>query len=199
MALEKTRYKLQTGAHAVIVGLGDSLTYGWDVTKGYIDFIRTAIPLKYPSADFQLINQGIPGDTAVDGLYRTERDVIRYNPDLVLIQFALNDAFTGCSEERYEKGIRGIVEKIRSDTDSEILLITSVSLGTRREEELVYGFYQRLVDVSETEGVPVALVHEYWKRRISEGIDFNTLVQADQVHPTEAGYRLMAEAVMLHI
>ena len=34
------------------------------------------------------------------------------------------------------------------------------------------------------------------KRRIREGILFGTLVQYDGVHPTEEGYRLMAEAVM---
>jgi lysophospholipase L1-like esterase len=44
--------------------------------------------------------------------------------------------------------------------------------------------------------IPVALVHEYWKTKITDGIPFESLVQYDGVHPTEEGYRLMAEAVM---
>jgi lysophospholipase L1-like esterase len=39
-------------------------------------------------------------------------------------------------------------------------------------------------------------VHEYWKKKITDGIPFESLVQYDGVHPTEGGYRLMAEAVM---
>jgi lysophospholipase L1-like esterase len=44
--------------------------------------------------------------------------------------------------------------------------------------------------------IPVVPVHEYWKKTIRDGILFESLVQYDGVHPTEEGYRLMAEAVM---
>jgi lysophospholipase L1-like esterase len=43
---------------------------------------------------------------------------------------------------------------------------------------------------------PLPLVHAYWKEKIAAGVDFRSLVQYDLVHPTVAGYRLMAEAIM---
>jgi len=193
---EKTIHKLKTGAPITIAALGDSLTNGWMVEKGYIDFLKEMILRKYPRADFTIINRGIPGDTAEGGLHRLSRDVLDKNPDLVFIQFALNDAFCGCPPERFRQNILAIIDSIRNRTASEILLLTSDALGSVQDIRLVDKYYEGLKDISENENIPIALVHEYWQKRISEGTPFHTLVQADQVHPTVEGYRLMAEAVM---
>lgn len=193
---EKTIDKLKTGAPVTIAALGDSLTNGWMVEKGYIDFLKEMIVRKYPRADFTIINRGIPGDTAEGGLHRLSSDVLDKNPDLTFIQFALNDAFCGCPSERFRGNVLSIIDNIRNRTASEILLLTSVALDNEQAIRLVDKFYESLKDISENKGVPIARVHEYWQKRISEGTLFHTLVQADRVHPTVEGYRLMAEAIM---
>ncbi len=169
------------------------------VEKGYIDFLYEMLTAKYPESTVNFVNCGIPGDTARGGLWRLEQDVVRHNPDLVFIQFALNDAFTGCSPDQYERNIRAIVERIRTETGSDILLVTSVAPGNDYDDLEAEKFYERLQMVSETENIPIAGVHEYWKKKISSGIPHSSLVQADQVHPTVDGYRLMAEAIMLSL
>ena len=60
----KTIEKLRTAESATIVAIGDSLTYGWMVRKGYLDFLQGMLTEKYPKNGFRLINKGIPGDTA---------------------------------------------------------------------------------------------------------------------------------------
>ena len=55
---------------------------------------------------------------------------------------------------------------------------------------------EKIIESGEKEGLPVARVHEYWKEQVSSGLNNNMLVQADNVHPTVEGYRVMAEAVM---
>ena len=40
MHLEKTIAKLQSGSDVTIVALGDSLTSGWMVARGYTEFLR---------------------------------------------------------------------------------------------------------------------------------------------------------------
>jgi len=76
------------------------------------------------------------------------------------------------------------------------VLITSVYIGDNDENRLVEGYYHQLEILGQDYRIPVVLTHEYWKKRISEGILFGSLVQYDGVHPTEEGYRLMAEAIM---
>ncbi len=192
----RTIAKLESGAETTIVALGDSLTQGWMVRKGYLDFLDEMLRERFPGSRFHLVNSGIPGDTAEGGLYRIRGDVLDFNPDCVFVQFALNDAFCGYSVAEFKNNIQKIIDEIRDDSDAEIVLVTSDYIGNNRENRFVGEFYRQLEVLAETNGLPVAKVHEYWKQRIDEGVEFRSLVQGDLVHPTVAGYKLMAEAIM---
>lgn len=193
---EKTISRLKSGEPLRIVALGDSLTQGWMVRMGYVDFLTDMIKEKFPNSRFALINCGIPGDTAEGGLYRLEYDVLSEKPDCVFIQFGLNDAFSGYSPGEYESLIEKIIQGIKESTAAEIILLTSSYIGGIRENRIVEEFYAKLESLSRKYDLPIAKVHEYWKKRINEDIEFRKLVQFDGVHPTELGYRLMAEAIM---
>ncbi len=178
-----------------IAALGDSLTYGWLVSKGYLDYLGEMINEKYPGFIISINNFGVPGDTAGDGLRRIS-SVIESSPDLCFVQFALNDAFTGMTTESFKKNIVLIINKIRSATSSEILLLTSVPVNSPYENRIAETFYGMIIECGEEYKIPVARVHDYWKKKISGGLSHSSLVQGDGVHPMENGYRLMAEAIM---
>jgi acyl-CoA thioesterase-1 len=196
MKAVKTIDRLSQGTHTVIVALGDSLTQGWLVNKGYLVFLAEMLRERYPGAQFSIINRGIPGDTAEGGLSRVREDVIDEDPDCVFIQFALNDAFIGHPVERYKRSLQSIIDRIRENTDAEIILLTSVHLGESRDNATAAPFYAKIEELAAENSLPVARVHEYWRKKIQEGVEFRPLVQFDMVHPTVEGYRLMAEAIM---
>lgn len=196
MKLDNTLSKLSTGDPLRIVAIGDSLTYGWMAARGYLDFLKELLAVKYPRCVVAIINRAIPGDTAEGGLHRVAEHVLQSVPDLVLVQFALNDAFTGYAPERFKNNIRGIIEAIRAGTPSEILLLTSVALGTAEGNRFIEPYYAGLAEIAAQQEIPLARVHSYWQKRIAEGVAFSSLVQDDGVHPTVSGYRLMAEAIM---
>lgn len=195
MKLTKFLEKLNSGEEIKIVALGDSLTYGWMTEQGFLDYLKIMIKKKYPDSKFKILNKGIPGDTAKDGLRRIESDVIRLSPDLVFIQFALNDAYTGFSAEDFKKNIESIILKIRVSSNAEIALLTSVALLNPEENKIADMFYKMIFECGEIYNLPVAAVHEYWSVKISSGIRHSLLVQSDGIHPTEKGYELMAEAI----
>jgi acyl-CoA thioesterase-1 len=196
MFLEKTITKLQSTADVTIVALGDSLTSGWMVARGYTEFLRDMLLIRFPKADVRIINSGIPGDTAPGGLYRLQQDALSYSPDLVLVQFALNDAFCGCSLAEYRVAIEAIIERIQQESSAEVLLLTSTLPADVSELDVVASFYAALKDIAREKGCGVALVDEHWRDAIAGGTPHDSLVLYDRVHPSEAGYRLMAEAVM---
>ncbi len=199
MKLENTIKKLNGGENLRLVALGDSLTYGWMANRGYIEFLKDMLSVRYPGNRITVLNRGIPGDTAADGRRRLQRDVLESNPDLVFIQFALNDAYSGYSPEKFRDTIREIIKNIRDKTESEILLLTSVPLGGKKENDHINQYYRMLSEISGSEGLPLVEVHSYWERKLTEGYDFFNLVQSDMIHPTDEGYRLMAEAIMEHL
>jgi len=195
MSLIKTIHVKTGKSRIIIAALGDSLTYGWLVNKGYIDFLEEMLNEKYPEIEFSIKNHGVPGDTAGDGLRRINR-VIGENPDLCFIQFALNDAFTGMTPEMFKRNIEKIIREIKSGTSAEIILLTSVPVNSSNENRIAESFYDKIIECGEEYNIPVAKVHEYWKKKISGGLRHASLVQGDGVHPVEKGYSFMAEAVM---
>ncbi|MCP4135526.1 MAG: hypothetical protein GY754_31445 [bacterium] len=196
MKLERSIHKLKIGEPLKISALGDSLTHGFMVQNGYIDFLDDMLKEKYPESDLVIENMGIPGDTSENGLKRLKKDVLDSKPDLVFIQFALNDAYVGCSSERFQNNIISMVDNINSNLDADILLLTSTCASNEQGNRVAEEFYSRLEEVSEKKKLPIARLHEYWKKKIDEGMDYRDLVQFDMIHPTDEGYRLIAEAIM---
>ncbi len=196
MKPEKTIAKLSSGENVLIAALGDSLTYGWMVRKGYLDFLKEKLVERYPASNITILNRGVPGDTAQGGLERLRSDVLDDDPDCVLVQFALNDAFIGYNPRVFQNNIRAIVSGIRENTDADVVLVTSVYIHNSPENDMAEKFYSVLEELSSELSLPIARVHEIWKKAIYNGVMFSRLVQYDSVHPTVEGYELMAEAVM---
>jgi acyl-CoA thioesterase-1 len=196
MHLDNTLVKLQSTENVTIVALGDSLTSGWMVARGYTEFLRDMLMARYPKAGIKIINSGIPGDTAPGGLFRLQQDVISYAPDLVLVQFALNDAFCGCSLGEFRLSIEAIVERVRQESSAEVLLLTSTLPADASDFDVVAPFYAELKQIAQDQTCALAPVDEHWRNAIAGGCSHDELVLDDRVHPSEAGYRLMAKAVM---
>lgn len=59
------------------------------------------------------INSGIGGETSKDILKRIDRDVLSFNPDLVIITIGGNDTWKGLTIQEYQNFLIQIVEKIK--------------------------------------------------------------------------------------
>jgi lysophospholipase L1-like esterase len=80
-----------------IVCLGDSNTFGQDLpyAQTYPAILQDLLRDKYPDLNVVVINAGICGDTTVQGLARLERDVLWYEPHVVVSAFGPNDGKLG--------------------------------------------------------------------------------------------------------
>ncbi|MDR3048717.1 MAG: GDSL-type esterase/lipase family protein [Elusimicrobiota bacterium] len=76
-----------------IICLGDSLTYGFGISRSGIWTNIASI-----ASGFELVNKGINGDTTGGMLARFDRDVLRENPSVVLAIGGANDIFTAQSD-----------------------------------------------------------------------------------------------------
>jgi acyl-CoA thioesterase-1 len=78
----------------VIIAFGDSLTagYGADTGDSYPDYLEKDLNTK--GYHYQVINQGISGNTTKDGVDRLQ-DALRLKPALVIVAFGGNDGLRG--------------------------------------------------------------------------------------------------------
>ncbi|MGB7570946.1 MAG: GDSL-type esterase/lipase family protein, partial [Methanothrix sp.] len=94
-----TRSDLEAGCDVAIVAYGDSITAGFAVRRGFPSFWKQMLVERYPEAGVEMINSGISGDTTMDGLSRLDWAVLSYEPDLVTINFGINDCVMGLGLE----------------------------------------------------------------------------------------------------
>jgi lysophospholipase L1-like esterase len=167
---------------------------------------------KHPLTTFSVINAGVNGGAAAGGLARLERDVIRHQPDLVIVGFCLNDSALGRPGlPAYRANIEAIVGQARAKTESDVVLLTPnfmasrdnpkvaaphrefvASIVGRQNDGTLKAFVAALREAARTLDVPVADVYAQWEAMASEGVDCTARLSNGLNHPDVEGQRLIA-------
>jgi len=94
----------------VIVALGDSLTagLGLDVTDAFPARLEAA--LRENGREVQVVNAGISGDTAADGLARFDW-ALPAEADALIVEFGANDALRGLPPSQAEAALDALLTK----------------------------------------------------------------------------------------
>lgn len=194
--IERTRDCLHNGCDVTIVAFGDSITAGYAVRRGFPTLWKESLQRKYPDARIEMINSGVSGDTTMDGLARLDWTVLSYEPDLVTINFGINDCVFGLGLDEFETNIVEMVLRIRAGPGSEILLLSSQPLETPPYDRLVRDYYQAVERVAKEMDVGFVDVYWAWMDRDKSGMPLSWLIIPGLDHPNEAGYRIIAEELM---
>ena len=194
--VERTRQELESGADATIVCFGDSITAGYAVRRGFPSFLLESLRQRFPDSKIEMINSGICGDTSQDGLGRLDWAVLSYEPDLVTINFGINDCVLVLSLEEFEMNLVEMVRRIRAGPDSEILLLSSQPLESPPYDQRVLDYYQTVERVAKEMNVGFVDVYGAWMKRVRVGMPLDSLILPGLDHPNEAGYRIIAEELM---
>jgi lysophospholipase L1-like esterase len=194
--VEKTRRDLESGCNVTIVAFGDSITAGYAVRRGFPSFWKALLKEKYSEAVVEMINSGISGDTSMDGLARLDWAALSYEPDLVTINFGINDCVLGLDLEEFEMNLVEMVRRIRAGPSSEILLLSSLPLETPPYDKWVRDYYQAVERVAREMDVGFVDVYGAWMQRVAQGTPLRSLILPGLDHPNEAGYKIIADELI---
>jgi acyl-CoA thioesterase-1 len=123
--------KLREGKNLTFVAYGDSITAGGEATQTNLIFWQRwmdELRREHPTAQITAINGATGGDTTGNGLARLNDKVIKPQPDLVLVAFGMNDHNIpgfGVPLEQFAANLGTIVDRIRSETQAEIVLVST--------------------------------------------------------------------------
>lgn len=193
--LEKTKKKLNNGENIVYVAFGDSITEGYGVSEGWPEKLVKELRKKYQAAQIELINNGRAGDTLEDGFFRLENDVITQNPDLVTINFGINDTFSGVNLASFEKLLNETISIIKTRLGCDIIVISSEILEDEEADKQARRYYDKLQKVSKEQQVVFIDIHRIWGQKLREGVELSSLLIPGLDHPNEEGYKIFAKAV----
>ncbi|NLK20688.1 MAG: hypothetical protein GX308_01095 [Epulopiscium sp.] len=193
-----------------IVGFGDSLTYGYGVPSniGFIERLEKHMPQYFPSISWYIVNSGCNGDTTREGLEKLEKEVLNYNPNVVLVLFGSNDSSMNETQFRtldeYESNLMKIIKNIKRHNNRTGLngcvpipiLITpppvyeNVCSPTRNNNRLrQYGHIVKTI----AKDYHCPLI-DFFEHMISYG-DYVDLLADDGLHLNEKGYDLLYDLI----
>ncbi len=191
--IENFRMRLKDKQELSVVYLGGSITEGAGASTNencWQALLSKWLEIRYPSAEIKSHNAGIGGTNSELGVFRMEKDVLIHNPDLLFVEFAVNDY--GRDEKDIMETMEGIVRKARKyNPRIDIIFVHTLMMKMSQEfygkgklpvsiiaQEKVAAYYQ----------IPVCNVGKKLLEVIMENKCSPEEYLPDLVHPNDKGY-----------
>lgn len=177
----------------------------YDAQESYIEKFRNMLIGQYEQTSVSILNAGIAGDNIVSMSQRAERDVIRYQPDLVLINGSLNWGDNLGTNEYFGEILRSLVKRIKNETEADIILLTPNGdlpnilfepLGMKAEEPTTAERCELIRDIAVSERVCLADVRKVWDLAQKAGCPWEELLANKVNHPSVEGHEVYAKVLM---
>jgi lysophospholipase L1-like esterase len=197
-----------------VVAFGDSTTAVRGATKVYATILQEELD------GARVINAGVGGNTTEMARARFERDVLAMQPQVVIIQFGINDAAIDVwkkppataprvSLERYESNLRHFVRTLKSKAARVVLMTPNPLRWTPKLQEM-YGrppyqpeqpdgfnvllarYAEAARRVAREEGAELIDVQRAYVARAEESAASLEALLPDGTHPSADGHRLVA-------
>lgn len=141
---------------------------------------------KFPDTEFTYRNAGIGATTSQFGVARVEKDLLRYHPDVVFVEFSVNDEDTLLFQETYEGLIRNLLNDSKKPA---VVLIHNVCYDTGKSAERLHSA------VGEYYSLPAVSIKQSIYAAIQAGELQEKEITPDHLHPNDEGHMLLARVV----
>lgn len=188
-------------SHGSIVDSNDYETVYWNLLKQKLNALRNYMPVN-------MICASIGGTTAADSVKRLDKQVLKHEPDLVIVCFGLNDV--NGTLEHYVTALRTIFTRCLA-AGCEVIFLTPNMLNTYVPDDTPKQWYEYAHKTAEMQnggkmdsfmdaaralakelGVPVCDCYAAWKELAKT--EDTTMMLANRInHPTPAMHRLFAD------
>lgn len=186
----KNLMKRAANGESLVIGfLGGSITQGSLSSTPktcYAYLVYEWWKKSFPNAAFSFVNGGIGGTTSHYGGARAWKDVLCYRPDIVTVDFSVNDDANEFFEETYEGTLRRL---LMAPSAPAVVVLNNVFYDTGKNAQ---EYHNRIADHY---GIP----HVSIKDTIFPDVESGKIVRADitpdNLHPNDKGHRLVADEI----
>lgn len=176
--------KVRSGGPVTIVAIGGSITME---SGGWADQTAARLADQFPQSDIRFINAGISSTGSNLGVFRLHRDVLMYQPDLVFIEFAVNDF--SVTDGVCIRNLESIVVRLKQmPKPPAIVFVQAASRegAKHHRHQAVASHYSLLaIDLQAMVNRHAAIIDDGWEALFK-----------DNVHPNAAGHQAYAQTVV---
>lgn len=190
--LAKAMRKAQSGEEITIGVIGGSITEKYSASsydKCYASHVQSWWEQRFPDTEVNFINAGIGGTSSYLGVHRVEEDLLYAKPDVVVVEFSVNDGNDNFFKKSYDNLVRRILSE--EQQPAVMLLFTTQENGTNAQaNDSLIGFKYHLPMLSYANAVlPSIEAGEFtWKD-----------ISPDNVHPNDRGHAIIGEIVYRYL
>lgn len=162
--------------------------------ESYPHLVHLKLKEQYPKAVINVITTAIGGENSVSGAARFERDVMSLKPDIIFIDYALNDR--GQPLDKVEKAWLEMVTAAKK-AKVPVVLLTPTGDSSAKLNNPNDALHQRAAlirKVADEQEVLLADVFAAWVAEVEKGTPQTELLSQGN-HPNLKGHALAAETI----
>jgi acyl-CoA thioesterase I len=184
-----------------IVFHGNSVPAGYHRTPevrpfdSYPFMVFQGLKERFPNAVINCITSAIEGEDSVKGVRRFNRDVLPHRPDLIFIDYGINDSLF--KRDAVEKAWREMILSAK-EHQIPVILLTPAGAGDPKLEYPIDSVNIRadvIRELARKHDVPLVDVYARWKAVIKAGTPQKELMSAVK-HPNRQGHSIIAQEIL---
>ena len=185
--------KLQNSEEVTVGYIGGAITQGTSAGNDlcYAKLTTNWLEEKFPNAKINYVNAGIGATGSYIGVHRVGTDLLSQNPDLVFVEFSVNDTTeaTERNKESYDSLLRTIWQY---ETNPAIItIVTTQEDGT--------SFQQYHSEIAIKYDLPMISYHDAILDVIDHGdIEWKD-ISDDNIHPNVPGHKIVSQLIQSYI
>lgn len=191
-----------------VVFFGDSITEMGAQPGGYIRLLEQVLGKENLADQYELVGAGIGGNKVTDLYLRMEEDVLKKNPDIVVLYVGINDVWhkrlagTGTDYMKYGQFYEAIVKKLQA-AGIKVIVCTPSVIGERKdfsnEQDGELNMYSNwLRYYAKTNQLPCVDLRTAFTNYLIANNPNNQekgILTTDRVHLNAAGNQFLAEEI----
>ena len=191
--IAKVIKKLQAGEEVTIAYLGGSITQGTgaDNENCYAALTTKWIENQYPDAKVNYVNAGIGATGSYIGVHRCDAQVLSHDPDLVFIDFSVNDESqnNAINKLTYE----GLIRKIWKHSSNPGIICIAMTQDNGTSVQECHG------EVTEKYSVPFVSYHDAMLNFLNTNDVQWSDISGDNIHPNMSAHAILSAMLTTYL
>jgi len=157
--------------------------------------VLKALKAIYPFAVINIINTSIGGENSLSGKKRFKSEVLTHNPDVLFIDYALNDQ--GAGLEKARAAWQSMIKKALKKNIKIILLTPSPDqrVDILEPNNILDQHAEQIKELALKNEVGLIDSYDLFKKKVLEGNEVSTYMSQVN-HPNEAGHQLITNEIL---
>ncbi|MBO4865795.1 MAG: carbohydrate binding domain-containing protein [Ruminococcus sp.] len=175
----------EQGQHLTVAYLGGSITEGKNYTTPFSNYLKNT----FAKGGFTEINAGLSGTSSVVGLVRSEAQIVAKKPDIIFMEFSVNDHEDILYKKCFESCIKKFLDMPNAPAVG--IIITRAKGG--------FSSQSQMYPIGKNFDIPVISMDDALTKAFNSGFLNTGDYYTDEYHPHQKGGQLVADCMAYYV